>query len=226
MECRFGEERVEGGSRVWSKSHILKHFGAYTPTLGKAFVDVVGISRGSFMGLVVAWQDFCTMNLKGTRENTTNLLCSLWKYWLQELEACENTGLRVHRDGGVWLEGQREYGYDLVVQGVGEERLQGGTVGILSKVEQWHGFPSLPFSCYLILNNFFSNPSSLFSPSSSLAYIYLNKFSSFSFPLSFIPSPFLPRSHSSHTTLDNYLLPILFFSSYTTSIDLFLLLLL
>lgn len=45
-------------------NHILRHLGGQTHTLNKAFAGVLGISRGSFITLLVVSSLFCAMNLQ------------------------------------------------------------------------------------------------------------------------------------------------------------------
>lgn len=60
----------------------LQHFGAYAHTFDKAFVELLGMSMGGFRSLLIVWQSFPAMDVKGTHENPINLFCGLWKYLL------------------------------------------------------------------------------------------------------------------------------------------------
>lgn len=55
--------------------------------------ELVGVSMGSFMSLVMVWQGFCTANSKTLTKTRPNPLRGPRKYLLRELEASENTKL-------------------------------------------------------------------------------------------------------------------------------------
>lgn len=52
---------------------ILSFFRAHSPIFTEALVEAVDVFIGSFMGLVVVCQSFCTMIIENTHKNSTNL---------------------------------------------------------------------------------------------------------------------------------------------------------